>query len=680
MANPFDIDHFLALPRLSNLHLSPDGSRLAVTVTSAHHDGKRMISAIWQVDAAGLAAPRRLTRSAQGESTAAFQPDGSLLFTSSRPDPDAKRDESSRGAEPAAGLWLLPASGGEARLLLLPHGGVRGIQAARTAGTIVFAADIAPGTSDLETDEAWAKARHDAGVEAILFDSYPIRYWDHYLGPRTAHLFALEPPGDAEAPIGQPADLAPQPEGALVECEFDVTPDGTRVVTSWRMTDREADMSAALLVIDRSTGRRRTLAGGPDDWYGAPACSPDGDSVAALHEDMGGPERASQVSLVLIDLASGNERALAPDLDRRPGAPVWNADGSALFFTADEDGQTLPWRLDLADGRVTRLAIGASYSDLCPSPDGSSVFALRASVDRPPHVVRLDATAVDQAGTELRSPATPEDELPRRGRVVRLEATAPDGHPIRSWLVLPPGASATSPAPLVVFVHGGPLGSWTGWHWRWNPNMLAERGYAVLLPDPAISTGYGHAFVARGWGRWHLEPFTDMLAAVDGALARDDLDPKRTALMGGSFGGYMANWVAGRTGDRFRCIITHASLWELRGFHGTTDDGSLWEREFGDPYRDPSRYLEQSPSQFVDRIRVPMLVIHGERDHRVPISEALRLWTDLRRHGVESRFLYFPDENHWVLKPQNAHIWYATVLAFLDEHVLDVAWHRPDLV
>ena len=136
--------------------------------------------------------------------------------------------------------------------------------------------------------------------------------------------------------------------------------------------------------------------------------------------------------------------------------------------------------------------------------------------------------------------------------------------------------------------------------------------------------------------------------------------------MGGSFGGYMANWVAGQTGDRFRCIITHASLWELRGFHGTTDDGPLWEREFGDPYRDPSRYVEQSPSRHVGRITTPLLVIHGERDQRVPISEALELWTDLRRHGVESRFLYFPDENHWVLKPQNSRRWHEEVFAWID--------------
>ena len=233
--------------------------------------------------------------------------------------------------------------------------------------------------------------------------------------------------------------------------------------------------------------------------------------------------------------------------------------------------------------------------------------------------------------------------------------------------------------PLVVFVHGGPLGSWNSWHWRWNAHILVAHGYAVLAPDPAISLGYGQAMIQRGWGDWGAAPFTDVMVAVDGALERPDLDASRTALMGGSFGGYMANWVAGHT-DRFRAIVTHASLWELRGFHGTTDTGAFWEYEMGDPYRDPSRYVHESPSEHVAAIRTPMLVIHGEQDFRVPVSEALRLWTDLRRNGVTAKFLYFPDENHWILKPPNARLWYATVLAFLDEHVLGKPFERPALL
>jgi dipeptidyl aminopeptidase/acylaminoacyl peptidase len=208
---------------------------------------------------------------------------------------------------------------------------------------------------------------------------------------------------------------------------------------------------------------------------------------------------------------------------------------------------------------------------------------------------------------------------------------------------------------------------------------LASRGYAVLCPDPALSTGYGHAFVERGWGRWGAEPYTDILALTDEVELRDDIDADRTAAMGGSFGGYMANWIAGHT-DRFDAIVTHASLWNLEAFLGTTDVGSWWENEFGDRYAEPERYREWSPHRFVDRITTPMLVIHGERDFRVPVSEGLSLWTDLKRHGVPAVYLHFPDENHWIGKPQHVRLWYETVLAFLGHIVRDEPWERPQLL
>jgi len=296
----------------------------------------------------------------------------------------------------------------------------------------------------------------------------------------------------------------------------------------------------------------------------------------------------------------------------------------------------------------------------------------------PARIVRFATTGENQTPVEL-ARSIDDGRVAGRGRVERLTAQAADGTPIGSWLILPPDASAEHPAPLVVFAHGGPIGSWNGWHWRWNPHLLVERGYAVLMPDPAISIGYGQRMVERGWGHWGEAPYTDILTALDEALTRPDLDALRTALAGGSYGGYMANWVAGHT-DRFRAIVTHASLWDLRPFHGTTDTGADWEHEMGDPYRQPELYDRQSPAAHIGSIKTPMLVIHGERDFRVPVGEALALWTDLRRHGVSARFLYFPDENHWILKPNNARLWYETVLAFLDEQVLGKEWVRPPLL
>jgi len=245
---------------------------------------------------------------------------------------------------------------------------------------------------------------------------------------------------------------------------------------------------------------------------------------------------------------------------------------------------------------------------------------------------------------------------------------------------VPHQAGASAPAPLLLWIHGGPLGSWNAWSWRWNPWIAVAHGYAVLLPDPAMSTGYGIDFIRRGWGAWGAAPYTDLMAIVDAAQERPDIDAERTAAMGGSFGGYMANWIAAQT-DRFAAIVTHASLWALDQMMATTDASYYWLREMTRDMTDAN-----SPHRFAGEITTPMLVIHGDKDYRVPIGEALRLWWYLLSQSKADdgasphKFLYFPDENHWILKPNHAKVWYATVLAFLDQHVRGEDWQRPSLL
>ena len=286
-------------------------------------------------------------------------------------------------------------------------------------------------------------------------------------------------------------------------------------------------------------------------------------------------------------------------------------------------------------------------------------------------------SARDGTITPLATPAAPPD-VP--GSITEVETVAEDGARVRAWLILPDGATDAAPAPLLLWIHGGPLASWNAWSWRWNPLLAAAQGYAVLLPDPALSTGYGLEFIARGWNSWGGKPFTDLMSITDAAIERADIDESRTAAMGGSFGGYMANWVAGHT-DRFRAIVTHASLWALDQFAGTTDSSVYWQRIFT-----PEAMVEHSPHRSVGDIRTPLLVIHGDRDYRVPIGESLRLWSELAEHHAAEdgstihRFLYYPDENHWVLKPQHAKVWYQTVFAFLAEHVHEKEWERPELL
>ncbi|WP_299957217.1 S9 family peptidase [uncultured Modestobacter sp.] len=672
---------FVALPRLGGLALSPDGTRLVTSVATLDPAGTRWQSALWEVDPAGRRPARRLTRGAAGESAPQFSPTGDLLFTSARPDPDAGKD----AGEPKPALWALPADGGEARVVLQRPSGISGVTVAADTGDVAVVASTMPGAGDAEADQARRTARKDAGVTALLHESYPVRYWDHDLGPAVPHVFWIgqlptEPvPGTAPA-ASEWRDLTPDagpPLGAGEDVAL--SPDGRLLVRSEDVADGPAGRRSRLVLTEVASGRTRVLVDDPLADVSGARFSPDSRQVVCARQSATTYDDPPEYTLLLVDLDDDQPagvRELTPDFDRWPSAPQFAADGTAVYFLADDDGRHAVFRVAVDGSAPVRLTDQGAYSDLQVARDGSALYALRSGYDTPPVPVRLDPAATGQDPVPLPNPGTI-SSFP--GTLRELDATAADGTRVQSWLVLPEGAGADTPAPLVLWIHGGPLMSWNSWSWRWTPWVLAARGYAVLLPNPALSQGFGQDFVRRGWGEWGDAPYTDLMAAVDAAEALPEIDQTRTAAMGGSFGGYMANWVATQT-DRFKAIVTHASLWHLDGFVGATDASYYWEKEFGDPLTEPKRYEQNSPHRFADAIRTPMLVIHGDKDYRVPIGEGLRLWYDLQKRGVPSKFLYFPDENHWVLTPGNAAVWYETVIAFLAEHVLGEEWQRPELL
>jgi len=681
-----DLSEYVAIPAVTSLALSPDGTWLAASVQSLGPEPKKHVSSIWRIAADG-APPVRLTRSAEGESGPRFLADGSLLFVSKRPEPTVKADSDGDGDRPA--LWLLPAGGGEARRVCAPPGGAGGTAVARTAPAFLLAAAAFPGSEGFEADAGRRKARSEAGVTAILHDGGLLRYWDHDLGPDCVRLLTGQV-SDTEAEPIEVRDLTPDPGRSLDEQAFALSPDGTRAVTGWEVPEQAGGTRTTIVVIDVSSGQRRTLLSAPGVDFTDPVVSPDGTMVAAIRSEHDSYQRPGDVTLVVAALSDSNDAEngdgngdgaeatdLLPGFDRRPLQAEWAPEGAVVYFTADDNGRRPIFAVSVGTGKVRAVTSDdAAYESLCPAKDGGTLYALRSAIDEPPTPVRIDLTDLGAAPVRLPSPA---GELPVPGRVEEVSATEQDGVTVRGWLALPDEASAEHPVPLLLWVHGGPVMSWNAWSWRWNPWLMAARGYAVLLPDPALSTGYGHAFIERGHGTWGDRPFTDVMAITDVVAARPDIDPSRTAMMGGSFGGYMANWIAGHT-TRFRAVVSHAGLWALDQMFGTTDNPAYWRRMFGHPVTEPERYLANSPHLHADAISTPLLIIHGDRDYRVPISEALRLYADLLGSGKQIKFLYFPDENHWVLKPGDVKVWYETVLAFLGEHVLGEQWQRPELV
>jgi dipeptidyl aminopeptidase/acylaminoacyl peptidase len=660
-ATPFDnLDDYLALPRVSGLTVSADGSRVVTTVAELNNTGTEYVSAIWEVDPTGERPARRLTRGPNGDSSPALTVDGDLLFVSARTSTDDT-------GKPPASLWRLPADGGEPIEMVSMPGGIEAVRTARSAAAAVIRAPLLPAALNVDDDRRLRDLRKASKVNAILHSGYPVRFWNNDIGPDEPHLF------DATGP----RDLTPQPGGALREAGFDdagfdISADGRFLVTTWRITGPGPTERTVLLRVDLASGEQRVVADDPDADLAQPAISPDGSAVAFTRETITTPDHAPRMTLQCLRFGD-QPQSVAEAWDRRPDSLTWSSDGASLVVTADQRGRAPVFGIELSTSTVTQLTDDDfAYTDVVAAP-GGVLYALRSSYTAPPHPVRIDP-----GGPVTVLPCVELPTLP--GTLTDITASAADGAEVRSWLVLPEDSGR---APLLLWIHGGPLGSWNSWSWRWNPWLLAACGYAVLLPDPALSTGYGQEFIQRGWGAWGGPPFDDLMTAVDAACAHPRIDATRVAAMGGSFGGYMANWMAGHT-DRFAAIVTHASLWALDQFSPTTDHAYYWHREMT-----PEMTAANSPHHFVERIATPMLVIHGDKDYRVPIGEGLRLWYELlarsalpagKDGGSPHRFLYFPSADHWVDAPQHAKIWYQVVTAFLAEHVLGESAELPEVL
>lgn len=673
----FTPDTLLSLPRLSDLRLSPDGATLAFVVGRRDAEQRKYVSDLYEVVVA-TGETRRLTFGDDNDVAPRFGSHGTLYFLSNRPDnnPPRKQGDSSSKAkaetsETTMQVFALPPRGEPRRITRLSHG----VEALEAHGDVLaFAGYVHPQAPSEELQRAKEDARKEAGDSALAYDEIPIRFWDRFHGPRVRHLFHLELGRLGAGGVDDPRDLTPNGRLEYDEQTFDLAPDGGMVIACEAVLGAEHRSQENLVALGLGKdAARRELTHGLHT-FATPRFSDDGQRVVAVfHENLEGQTGRSLLAIVDVRAATHDIHAPIHDgIELWPTSPCFSRDGRTIFFAADQRGETPIFAFDSTTRAVRRVTAHGGYSDLCPSPDGRHLYALHSTFDRPPEVVVVDALGTDSAPTrltQLTDSALVGVELGHVETLSTESAGKGGGRMVQSFLVHPPVSIAKpdEAKPLVLWVHGGPLGAWGNhWHWRWNPHVFAARGHRVLLVNPRISTGYGQAFIEEGFARWGAEPFHDLMAVTDAACARPDVDATRTATMGGSFGGYMVNWIATQT-RRFRCIVTHASLWNLPAFHGTTDAGAEWEREFGNPFTDTKIYDAWSPHRLVTKIVTPMLVVHGEKDYRVPVSEGYMLFTALQRLGVPSRFLDFPDENHWILKPRNSLRWHQEIFDWLDK-------------
>ncbi len=661
-ARPMTFDDLVALHRVSDPQPSPDGSRIAYVVTDANEPENRTDSDIWIVSAAG-GTPRRLTFSPKHDRHPRWSPDGRwIAFESNRGD--------------AFQVWLIPADGGEAHVLTSLSTGATEPTWSPDGSRIAFLSSVFPAFSDkpfAESDRLnreKSEALEKSKVKAQVFERLPVRKWDSLVDGRRSHLFVVGVTNGVQA--GSPKDLTPGEQDAVpwsstfaAGAEFAWSPDSKEIVhTASQFPVREEAWSTDhnLWAVDVATGSRRQLTTNAAA-DGCPRISPDGRWLAFRAQSRAGFE-ADRWQLHLLDRGTGALRSLTADFDSSVENISWMG-SDRVVIEAEDHGTKRLWSLAvLGGGRPEPLTEGGSSGEAASVRGGAVVFT-RASLDAPTAVWIRPA---DGKPTKLVDPNT--------ARLAELDLSKPesvvvkgdDGDPVQMWILRPPGFDASKKTPLVFWVHGGPQGAWMdGWSTRWNPQAWAAQGWIVAMPNPRGSTGFGQKFTDQISHDWGGRVFTDLMACADWCAAQPWIDKDRMAAAGGSYGGYMMNWFQSHT-DRFKTLVTHCGVYEFHSMYGTTDE--LWfdEWEHGIPWKNPD-FAQHSPDRFAAKFRTPNLIIHNERDYRVPIGQGFALFTALQRQGVPSKLLYFPDEGHWVLKPQNSRLWHDTIFDWLRGYI-----------
>jgi dipeptidyl aminopeptidase/acylaminoacyl peptidase len=657
------LDRFISLRRVGAVTPSPDGTWLAVAVSRLDPEKTKYISDLWKVPLDG-GAPSQLTWGRYSDRAPNFRQDGALGFLSGRPPREGKPED---GDDERSQVWLLPAQGGEPVPLTDEPLGVGSF---RFAGdTLIVQADVLPGVPEEEQRKAFQAKKK--GSSALHYSRGPIRYWDHWLPTEVSHLIRYSAEGRDRK------DLTPFLVRSFPTDFFswDVSKDGSILIcTPSRPTEDRLSVND-LMMINTATGEATTIlqgksAPGHAESFGDVKISSNQKSVAYVRAEPS-REKCGAIELWVLSLDTKETKQVSMQLDFTPHLVAFHKKDKAIVCGASYMGDTAIFSVDVASGATTRLTKGGCYEQVSLASHGQLV-GVHHTYFHPPEPFLHSGSAKEDGKLVASLSGFTKEEGEALVQVQDLVVAAPDGGHVRGWVVAP---KESKKHPVLLWIHGGPISAHhNGWHWRWNAMVMATRGYAVALPNPRGSTGYGQEFIEGIWkNQWGAACYRDLMAFTEALEKHPLCDEEKIAAMGGSFGGYMSNWIGVQT-KRFKCIITHASLFHMEMFYGTTDGGVWFAQEMGTtPFEDKAAYDLYSPHRFMPQWKTPVLVIHGEKDYRVPISEALYLFEALQYYKVPSELLVFPDENHWILKPQNAKVWYQSVADFLAKYMYAIA-------
>jgi len=659
-------DDMIKLHRIAEPQISPDGKWVAYTVSTPDMDANRGVSNIWVVPAAGGAA-MQLTQSGH-DSSPVWSPDGkTLAFLSSR------SGESQ--------VYLLSMVGGEAHALTKLSTGADMVKWSPDGKTIAFTSSVYPecvsrSEGAVGDDDGCNKTRDEEKeknkVKAHVAEHLLYRHWTHWNEGKRSHVFVIPVDGSAaprDLTAGADYDVPPDERGGPGDINF--SPDGKEICFTAVTDKMEAtSTNADLFIVPLAGGEAKRITTQPG-FDGNPVYSPDGKYIA-YHAQLTAGYEADRWRVMLYDRQSRKSENLSESFDRSADELAWSPDSKTIYFTTENETHKPVYAMAAGSGAEPKKIIADTYNTAISfSADGKTLVFERASLTLPAEIFTASSD-----GSNVRQLTHQNDAI-----LAGLEMNAPEmfwfdgaeGTKVQAMLIRPPKFDATKKYPLLVLLHGGPQTmSSNSWGYRWNAQVFSAAGYVTLMINRRGSTGYGQKFTDEITNDWGGKAYVDVMNGVDYTLKKYPfVDGSRMAAAGGSYGGYLADWIATHSG-RFKAIISHASVYDKVAMYATEE---LWFEEHdmqGTPWSNPESYKKWAPVTYageLGKFKTPTLVICGERDYRVPYTQSLEFFSALQRQGVPSKLVVFPDEGHWVLKPQNAQFWYKTFLDWLATYV-----------
>jgi dipeptidyl aminopeptidase/acylaminoacyl peptidase len=637
--------------RLGTPSIAPDGRLAVLPVTTYDIEKNAGLTDLWLVPTKPGKA-RQLTSDAASDSSPAWSPNGELIAFISK-----------RGEDKAPQLYVIAVGGGEARRITNVPTGVMAPKWFPDSRRIAFLSHVFPDAKTWAEQKARVEKEADKKMTALVWDKAPISYWDHWLEVRQTHVYSVSVDGSEPQSItfGRALSLdVAEPDVT----SFDISPDGSEIAFAADTDTSGIDPNFDVFVMPIEGGEPKNITADNPASDGSPLYSPDGRSLAFRRQKIK-DFYADRARLQIYDRRSSQTRSLTEDWDRSADGLVWAPDSSALFGSIEDAGTLRIFRFNVGGGAPQPITREHSFSSLAIAGSGPVIVGLRQSFVEPPTLVSIIA----RTGTPTKLTDFNDAALANvtQGRVESVTYTGANGEPIQMWITYPPNFTPDRKWPLYLVLHGGPHSAMNdAYQWRWNAQIFANWGYVTAWHNFHGSSGFGQAFTDSITKEWADLPYQDTIKAAEWFAAQPWIDSNRMAAGGGSYGGYLASLLLGKE-HPFKTLVAHAAVYN--SFTQYASDDGAFKKRYGEFWDDFERFNRNSPHMNAANFKTPTLVIHGQQDFRVPVNHAMELFNTLQNRGVASKLIIFPNENHWILQPQNSLFWYENVQKWLQQHV-----------